>query len=89
MISLFSSLKYDEEYETAFWNEIFGCVNYLHLPYETVMGMPIHIRKFWIEKHNRNNEEAEEAAKNQEGSKSIGGESINAYARLEQQKKDR
>lgn len=86
MISLFSSQKYDEGYETAFWNEIFGCVNYLNLPYDTVMNMPIHIRKFWIEKHNKNAEEAEEAAKNKDGSSSIGGEAINSYALLEQNK---
>jgi len=86
LISLFSSIKFDSDYEMSFWNEIFGCVNYLNLPYETVMDMPIHIRKFWIQKHNQRAEEREAAIKKEGGMSIVDGESINAYAKQEQQK---
>ncbi len=84
LISLFSSIEYGPEYEYSFWNEIYGCVNYLNLPYETVMNLPIYIRKFWIQRHNRQAEEEErEMAGMNEGNK-VGGAQLNGYARLEQ-----
>ena len=85
LISLFSSIEYDDRYEISFWSEIYGCVNYLNLPYDTVMNLPIYIRKFWIQKHNMDIKEGEERATGN-GDKTIGGVSINAYARMEQGK---
>jgi len=70
----------------SFWNEIFGCVNYLNLPYDTVMNMPIHIRKFWIQKHNQQAEERNAESQKENGMSIVDGESLNAYARQEQQK---
>lgn len=84
LISLFSSLKFDSEYELSFWNEIYGCVNYLNLPYETVMSMPTYVRKFWIQKHNRMAQEMEGGADNSKGGNVINGEAVNAYAAIEQ-----
>lgn len=73
-----------------FWNEIYGCVNYLNLPYETVMNLPVYVRKFWIKKHNRAMEEQQaemEAAKlGQSGASVITGEGLNAFAEQEQRK---
>lgn len=87
MISLFSSLVYSNEYELSFWNEIYGCVNYLNLPYETVMSMPTYIRKYWIKKHNR---DAVEQGMQADGSgvSTKTGEDINAYAKIEQKNKE-
>lgn len=82
MINLFLSIEYDQEYELNFWNEIYGCVNYLNLPYDTVMGLPIYIRKFWIQKHNQSIKEGEERATGN-GMKTVGGASLNSYARME------
>lgn len=67
----------------AFWEEIFGCVTYLELPYETVMSMPIYLRKYWIEKHNRSHQEHKARS---EGLSTVEGTSLNSYARLEQTK---
>jgi len=68
------------------WNEIWGCVNYLNIPYDTIMDMPVYVRKFWIQKHNMQNE-----AQNKENStgsgKEIDGIGINAYAQIEQNSK--
>lgn len=64
------------------WEELWGCVNYLKIPFETVMSMPVYIRKFWILKHN----EATSQQNSGSGGKtaSIDGQSINAYAQIEQ-----
>jgi len=67
----------------AFWNEIYGCVSYLNLPYETVMNMPVYVRKFWIQKHNRMAEEREKS-NTQNGGTTITGEALNDFAALEQ-----
>ena len=75
-------MKYGEEFEQNFWNEIYGCVNYLKLPYETVMNLPIHIRKFWIQKHNKQAEE-ENMGYTRERTNTYDGESINSFARLD------
>ena len=83
LVSLFSSVKYDQEYELSFWNEIYGCVNYLNLPYETVMNLPVYIRKFWIQKHNQAVEEEKRAAEGSDKMTTVGGESLNAFARTE------
>lgn len=88
LISLFSSIKYDSEYEYSFWNEIYGCVNYLNLPYDTVMNLPIYIRKFWIKRHNRQAAEEEREMAGQGNAGRVGGEQLNGYARVEQHKSD-
>lgn len=91
LISLFLSIERDSDSVMNFWNEIYGCVNYLNLPYETVMNLPTYVRKFWIKKHNRTVEEEEaemERAKlGQSSGEMISGEGINAFAEREQNKR--
>ena len=58
-------------------------VNYLNLPYETVMNMPIYVRKFWIQKHNKMAEEREQSTNSGNG-KTITGEALNDFAAIEQ-----
>ena len=71
-----------------FWNEIYGCVNYLNLPYDTVMNLPVYVRKFWIKKHNMAIEEervqAEQAKLGKSAGDMISGEGLNAFAEQEQ-----
>lgn len=71
-----------ENYESSFWEEIWGCVNYIKLPYETVMSMPVLNRKIWIQRYNLEQERLNGVRNGSE--KSIGGESINTYAKMEQ-----
>ena len=85
LINLFSSIEYDPNQEISFWGEIYGCVSYLKIPYDTVMNLPVYIRKFWIQKHNMDLREGEERATGN-GDKTIGGVAINAYAKMEQAK---
>lgn len=69
-----------EVFEINFWNEIWGCVKYIGLPYDTVMNMPIQDRKVWIQKHNI--ESKNEGKDPNEGN--VSGFMINAYAENEQ-----
>jgi hypothetical protein len=52
-----------------FWEEIWGCVNIIKLPYETVMNMPVQHRKLWIRRHNYENELREKEAEVRLGEK--------------------
>ena len=84
LISLFLSIKRDQDSVMNFWDEIYGCVNYLNLPYDTVMNLPVYVRKFWIKKHNRQVEEEqaemERAKAGQSAGDFISGEGVNAFA---------
>lgn len=76
-----------DDYAESFHEEIWGCVNYIKLPYETVMNMPVMDRKNWIQRHNLEQQrEREREERKNNGGTSIGGESINAYAKLSQEK---
>ena len=88
MISIFLSISNTEEAEQKLLDEIFGCVTYLKLPYETVMNMPVYMRKYWILKHNKDVDDAERESqiKQDKGSglKQISGGALNSYANLTQ-----
>ena len=86
LINLFSSIKYDQEYEMSFWNEIYGCVSNLGISYETIMSMPVHIRKFWIAKHNIEAEKMEAQLSGNAGGPKVEGEMLNDFAIMEQSK---
>ena len=90
LISLFLSIKRDQDSVMNFWDEMYGCVNYLNLPYDTVMNLPVYVRKFWIKKHNRQVEEEqaemERAKAGQSAGDFISGEGVNAFAEMEQRK---
>ena len=70
-----------------FWEEIWGCVNYIKIPYETVMNMPVRERKIWIQRHNVEQQRLKEGADSgSRGTSEMSGEALNRYASLEQQK---
>lgn len=73
------------DYEVAFWEEIWGCVKVIGIPYDTVMSMPVQNRKILIQKHNMEGKMNEIKGPNG-NSISIGGESLNAYAEKEMKK---
>ena len=47
------------------------------------MNLPVYIRKFWIQKHNQAVEEEKRAAEGSDKMTTVGGESLNAFARTE------
>ena len=85
MTNLFLSQEFSQEYEVTFWNEIYGCVNYLSLPYDTVMNMPTYLRKFWIMKHNEQAKEMEKSNGYNNLYSSNDGTMLNAVAKMEQE----
>lgn len=74
-----------DKYEMDFWDEIWGCVKYIELPYDVVWNMPVYIRKLWIAKHNRENS-PNNNNQNNEGLDVVNSATINSYAALEQRK---
>lgn len=53
---------------------------------ETLYKMPTRDRQFYIMKHNENMEAINKASKHGKKEKQVNGESINTYAKLEQEK---
>ena len=87
LTNLFFSIS-PEEYYQPWQDEIWGCVNYIKgMTYETVMSMAVYKRKYWILKHNMEQQQQQEEYENMKnGGKtaSVGGSAINSYAALEQ-----
>ena len=75
-----------DKYEESFWEEIWGCVNYIKIPYETVMNMPVRERKIWIQRHNIEQERLK--GNDNHNGVDITGEAINKYASMEQKKNE-
>ena len=71
-------------YEKALKDEIYGCFKHIRIPIETVYNMPVQDRRYFILKHN---EEQERLKKEHEETNSGGmrdNGDLNAYARNEQ-----
>lgn len=85
MTNLFFSIL-PNEYELAFKEEIWGCCKYIGLPYDTVMSMPIQDRKFYIMKHNEEQEKHNQTHNANNNTSTFTGDTINRFAELEQQK---
>ena len=69
-----------------FWEEIWGCVNVIKLPYDTVMNMPVQHRKLWISRHNHDSELRRAAEEERRNGNVISGEALNSFAEVEQEK---
>lgn len=65
-------------------DEIWGCVKYIGIPYETVMKMPVRQRKEWIRRHNNEQDNIKKKENNSSGSHSITGSALNKYAAMNQ-----
>lgn len=57
----------------------------MKLPMETVMKLPIQDRRYFIQKHNEEQEGLRTRYERRNGNQIQDGEAINAYARLEQE----
>ena len=77
------------DYERILKDEIWGVFRHMGIPIETVMAMPIQDRRYYIQKHNAEQEGYVNARNNssQNGNRMNGD--LNAYARLEQSNKTR
>lgn len=52
---MFSGLS--KELSIALQDEIFSCMRYIKIPYDSLMHMPTKDRRFFIKKHNKATEE--------------------------------
>jgi hypothetical protein len=80
LITLFFSIS--PEYETVLKDEFWGCFKHIGIPIDVVMKLPVQERKFFILKHNQ--EQEEYVKSNKKGGNTISGENINTYANIEQ-----
>jgi len=71
------------EYERMLKEEIWGCFKHIGIPIETVMSLPIQDRRFFIMKHNYEQEGIRRSSSKQDGVYQNNG-NLNAYAEKEQ-----
>ena len=57
----------------------------MKLPMETVMRLPVQDRRYYIQKHNEEQEGIREAHERSSGGMKYEGEALNDFARLEQE----
>lgn len=76
------------EYEARLEREVWGCVKYIGIPYETVMKMPIYKRKDYIRLHNEEQEGITKQREKDNSKNTVSGMMINDYAKLEQANND-
>ena len=76
LTNLFFSLI-PSSYEKILKDEIWGCTHYMKLPMETVMKLPIQDRRYFIQKHNEEQQGIKDAYERKTGKQSYNGEAIN------------
>jgi len=79
--TFFSTLP--SNYERILKDEIYGCFKYIGIPIETVYNMPIQDRRYFIMKHNEEQEKRKSESERGENVSRVNGD-LNAYARNEQ-----
>jgi len=89
--TFFSTLP--DDYERKLKDEIYGCFKYIGIPIETVYHMPVQDRRYFIMKHNAEQEhlvhEQEEMMNKPNQNQTRSNGNLNTYAKLEQQNNNR
>lgn len=84
--TFFSTLP--DDYEQRLQDEIYGCFKYIGIPIETVYHMPVQNRRYFIMRHNAEQEHAiaeQESLARQNSNTTRTNSGLNTYAKLEQQ----
>ena len=84
LTNLFFSLI-PSSYERLLKDEIWGVTHYMKIPLETVMKMPIQDRRYFIQKHNEEQEGIKSYRDRNSGKRTYDGEALNDFAKLEQE----
>lgn len=87
LTNLFFSI-YPIDYEKNLKEELWGCFKYIGIPMDTLMNMPIQDRRYYIQKHNEDQEGHKKGAEHAKNEHTIQGEALNTYAAMEQKKKN-
>jgi hypothetical protein len=72
------------DYERTLKDEIYGCFKHIGIPIETVFNMPIQDRRYYILKHNEEQERRKKEIDERDGKTVTENGDLNAYARNEQ-----
>lgn len=72
------------EYERQLKEEIWGCFKHIGIPFDTIMSMPIQDRRFYIMKHNMEQEAINKELHKSNESSYNGNGDLNSFAQLEQ-----
>lgn len=75
-------------YERILKEEIYGCFKHIGIPIESVYNMPVQDRRFYIMKHNEEQEKRREEYNKESGSGTRENGDLNAYAKNEQTNSD-
>jgi len=69
----------------ALKDEIWGCFKYIGIPMNEIMNMPVYDRKYYILKHNMEQDELQKELEGGSGeSYTVQGQAINEYAKIAQ-----
>ena len=71
-------------YERVLKDEIYGCFKHIGIPIETVYNMPIQDRRYYIMKHNEEQERRKQEYEREGGNTTRENGDLNAYAKNEQ-----
>lgn len=71
-------------YERILQDEIYGCFKHIGIPIETVYNMPVHVRRYFIMKHNEEQEKHRMESERGNGNSVRENGDLNAYAKNEQ-----
>lgn len=72
---------FPSDYENILLDEIWGCVKYVGIPYDTIMSMPIQNRRYFIQRHNHEQDKLAKEMGGPENGASFYGEEVNGFAR--------
>ena len=78
----FSTLP--DDYETKLKDEIYGCFKYIGIPIETLYHMTVQDRRYFILRHNAEQQRIELEQESNKNGNSINA-NLNEYAKLDQQ----
>ena len=74
---------FPSDYELHLKEEIWGVFKHIGIPFETIYSMPVHDRRFYIMKHNEEQEGIKRQYNKNENVWSYSGD-LNAFAKNEQ-----
>lgn len=62
-------------------DEIWGCVKHVGIPYDTIMKMPIQNRRYFIQRHNEEQDKISKEVNGNKNTTSFFGENVNGFSK--------
>lgn len=80
MFFLISPIEYNRNLQEELW----GCFKHIGMPWDMIMSLPIQDRRFFIQKHNAEQDSSYNERNQNSNNRTYEGDAINAFARNEQ-----